>query len=517
MKVKDFLDTYEIIKEGYIASDYTWGFELEGICQDGELGRDDLPGYHSEEAPQGKAAELKGKLDTLINRANLISQESIAKDKEQKIIYGKIGRDGSVHPTSYANGWPFEYATGVMQFSIKGALEILKILYEELPNLGVYTNDTCGFHTHASLPYLTKEDAVWLICCISCDDEFQKELTQLNKGDVKIDFYDSTYAQKSFYDKIYNNLLNKNYSEVSRIVSGINTNDDSGKYRNIRLHPEKGTLEWRGPRNFLNDNNYDLIKEYIYKFYRVLQYYSKILNTKTWEKGGIVLTREEIDTNVSMTTSFDTNIEKHKKNSLEKVAEKIKTNSNILKGLRPQQLVDLINNYPSYVLNNNTYKVMGEIWNNMDERNLKYVFENIPMHFIIDWLTMLYEHDINYETKSWMYDKLHNSTEFNRVVANQMADFCEKYVLDFPDFTSKRRNIITYLKNSIDKVPMDFWSKILKPEYYPLISHVELPVKIQRLVKRNPYNIQYIVNPDQSVIDYVSKKVPDIDQYIPRI
>ena len=255
-----------------------------------------MPSYHSKSEPEGNVKKLKDKLDDLLNNANLISQNSIIREKEKKNIKGNIGSDSSVRPSPSKGGWAFEYATGVMQFSIKGALEVLRILYEELPDMNVYTNNTCGFHTHASLPYLTKEDAVWLICCISCDDEIQKELTELNKDDVKIDFYDTTYAGKSFYNDIYNGLLNKNYKKVSDIVSGLNTYDDNGKYRNIRLHPEKGTLEWRGPRNFLNDNNYNLIKEYIYKFYRVLQYYSKILNAKKWEKGGIVITREEIKT-----------------------------------------------------------------------------------------------------------------------------------------------------------------------------------------------------------------------------
>lgn len=518
MKVKDFLNTFELIKEGYLASDYTWGFELEGICQDGEISYGDLPSYHSKSEPEGNVKKLKDKLDDLLNNANLISQNSIIREKEKKNIKGNIGSDSSVRPSPSKGGWAFEYATGVMQFSIKGALEVLRILYEELPDINVYTNNTCGFHTHASLPYLTKEDAVWLICCISCDDEIQKELTELNKDDVKIDFYDTTYAGKSFYNEIYNGLLNKNYKKVSDIVSGLNTYDDNGKYRNIRLHPEKGTLEWRGPRNFLNDNNYNLIKEYIYKFYRVLQYYSKILNAKKWEKGGIVITREEINKNVSMTTSFDTNVEKHKKNSLEKVAEKIRTDSRILLGLRPQQFVDIMNEYPNICININTSKVLNQIWNRSDERTLKFYMDNILDTTFIQWITLMDNNKLPFTTYIWMYDNFINYNE-NEIIVNHMNEFCEKYVLRYENASfSDKRKIVNYLKDNQDKIPMSFWSKLINSSYYALLYKLDIPEKIQRkLVKKNPYNIQVIKNPSQSIIDYVSKKIPDIDQYIPRI
>ena len=519
MKVKDFLNTYELIKEGYIASDYTWGFELEGICTTPESDDHKLPNYHSKVPPEGTALELKEKLDDLLNNANLISQTSIIREKKKKDIAGNIGSDGSVRPSHSKGGWSFEYASGVMQFSIKGALEVLRILYEELPDLNIYTNDTCGFHTHASLPYLTKEDAVWLICCISCDKDIQKELTLLEKDDVKIDFYDSHYAKKSFYDDIYEGLLDKNYEKVSDIVSGINTFDDNGKYRNIRLHPEKGTLEWRGPRNFLNDNNYNLIKEYIYKFYRVLQDYSRILNVKEWAKGDIIITREEIDKNVSMRTSFDTNIEKHKKNSLGKLAEKIKTDSRILLGLRPQQFVDMMNEFPSECLNVNTIKILNQIWNKADEKTLKFYIDNIDESFIYSWLSSMNSDEMPYTTYTWMYEKYKSFHDVGKIVVYHMEDFCEDYVLSYPKARSgEKREIANYLNDNQDKIPMSFWNKLINSEYVALLYKINIPEKIQRkLIKKNPYNIQLIRNPSQSIIDSVAKEIPDIDQYIPRI
>ena len=51
---------------------------------------------------------------------------------------------------------------------------------------------------------------------------------------------------------------------------------------------------------------------------------------------------------------------------------------------------------------------------------------------------------------------------------------------------------------------------------YILGNFPELPVKIQRiLIRKSPYNIQYINNPDQSIINELKKKYgEDLNDYI---
>jgi hypothetical protein len=64
---------------------------------------------------------------------------------------------------------------------------------------------------------------------------------------------------------------------------------------------------------------------------------------------------------------------------------------------------------------------------------------------------------------------------------------------------------------------MNSYKSILDGRSFHLIRRFNsVPVKIQRmLIRRNPYNIQYINNPDQSVIDELRKKYgEDIDEYI---
>ena len=49
-----------------------------------------------------------------------------------------------------------------------------------------------------------------------------------------------------------------------------------------------------------------------------------------------------------------------------------------------------------------------------------------------------------------------------------------------------------------------------------LANFSEIPVKVQRLlIRKSPYNIQYINNPDQSIINELKKKYgDDINDYI---
>jgi hypothetical protein len=50
----------------------------------------------------------------------------------------------------------------------------------------------------------------------------------------------------------------------------------------------------------------------------------------------------------------------------------------------------------------------------------------------------------------------------------------------------------------------------------PLLTMIdEIPLKYQRkLVRKNPFNIQYIKNPDKAIVDWVLKKEPEAKDYM---
>ena len=65
-------------------------------------------------------------------------------------------------------------------------------------------------------------------------------------------------AKTSQRNEITKAIKEKNYTRVLRALS-----DD--KYRLFRIHPY-GTIEWRGPRNFLDSNDFKIIKDFYKKF-----------------------------------------------------------------------------------------------------------------------------------------------------------------------------------------------------------------------------------------------------------
>ena len=91
-----------------------------------------------------------------------------------------------------------------------------------------------------------------------------------------------------------------------------------------------------------------------------------------------------------------------------------------------------------------------------------------------------------------------------------------KYV---DDDRSIDKNIVNYLKTKNNELTMDDWAFLINtPKFWDALYYLNIPPKIQmRLVKKNPYFIQYIKNPSDSAINMAKKKVDNIDQFISRI
>ena len=133
----------------------------------------------------------------------------------------------------------FEYSSPVIQFTPKNINMVIKFL-DTLPSLGVKINNTCGFHTHISFKGITKKDVVWAIASMVADGSYEEFL---KLGRTRL--YKSPYAKASFLHKAKKLYENRRIEEMSNVLV------DNEKYRSIRIHPQ-GTIEWRGPRTFLN-------------------------------------------------------------------------------------------------------------------------------------------------------------------------------------------------------------------------------------------------------------------------
>ena len=258
-----------MIDEDYLRSEVSFGFELEAVIED----RDDAfdPSEYLEKYWGG----------------------------------GEYKHDASVK----ANGnnqsdTPFEYASPVLRFT-PGMVSKLRQFLNELPKINVYTNFTCSFHTHVSLPDMTDEDMMWVVMQMAVDEAFTRDVvTNLGRyqseefahSGVLTAVKDAVQKYAKAYHKLTNldvfhgelkynpktdALMQAGTDALSLLPLSPETNDatigvaslrtsvmqlayklTSEKFSVVRMHPQ-GTLEWRGPRSFLDTRSSVAIMEYI--------------------------------------------------------------------------------------------------------------------------------------------------------------------------------------------------------------------------------------------------------------
>ena len=237
---------YNYLIEGYLRSEYKIGFELEACC---------------------RSHDLSGVRNFL---------------KKYWSIGGTLGEDTSIEPNLSVD-IAFEYSTNPFNITPKNIDMMIKML-GELKKNNIYTNESCGFHVHVSFPYLKDTDLFWIICNIAVNDDVQDTLLHFKK----YDFFDAyQYAKPQFLNDIKTFIENKNIPSLKELYS-------YDKYRVFRIHPQ-GTLEWRGPRNFLNAGNLRDIKDFIKLLFKFISFTNNFIDSKVIKSGDTVLTRKEFD------------------------------------------------------------------------------------------------------------------------------------------------------------------------------------------------------------------------------
>ncbi len=503
MKVLDILNPYKLLKEeemleeAKLSSEFSIGFELEGICDSNEPGLESsgsLPSYHSSNMPTGGAKVL---LDLLNDRLGLGK--------------GKIERDGSLNTSGVdktGHSWTFEYGSPIIPFNPTNMNKINKFL-SGLKDIGVYTNDSCGFHTHISFKDITRDDVKWILFSIANDDELLSEVTEMQvEGEEPIKFC-GYYANDEWFRalKVNNGLENWSFNKDTR-----------DKYLIMRIHPDAGTIEWRGPRNFINDgSNTGLIKNYIKKLWNLILKIGKIVDSK--EYNGFKKT--EVLQKMVVSGSFNAPIEKVNEKNAQEFAKRVIDKPSLLVTLAPSKLEKLLK-YSTKIIDMDYYgdwkkEELKQAWNKISTKNKELLIRAMCSRNDRELLKVVYGNEkydsivtnillkINNEwTLRSVYDKftLTTTEQLNQLLKNKIFSNDEK------------------IKMMIDNqhlVSVDSFKTIIDSKNFYLISRFKsIPVKIQRiLIRKNPYNIQYINNPDQSIIDELKKKYgEDIEEYI---
>jgi len=185
---------------------------------------------------------------------------------------GKVVEDTSIKNFDADEQTSFEYTSPILSFTPQNIQKTITFLDRSLTILGVETNNTCGFHVHLSFPHINSIDSFWILCNLAMNKQMLNKIMTLNTYIDKYNFFDEDHANVNFLSRIKTSIEQKNLEQLSYEYT-------ASKYRAFRLHPQ-GTIEWRGPRNFLNDGDVKIIKQFFLLLWEVIGFISNVLVNK---------------------------------------------------------------------------------------------------------------------------------------------------------------------------------------------------------------------------------------------
>jgi hypothetical protein len=222
---------------------------------------------------------------------------------------GEIIQDPSIEVQDSEVG--FEYISPVIKFSIV-SLKKLEEFLNELEDEGIESDSQtrrCGFHIHFSYPRMTQADLLWITCLFSINKNRDKFI-KLNTKNGVVNLFSTGFSDYLYMDDIKEAFIEYNrvgdtielYKKLKSILAV------SKKYRLLNIH-SSGTLEWRGPRDFIGD--IEVTKKFIRLLWRFVIFLSKALDKKSifGIKNNIFIKRLSEETNKSLLS--DTLLKKH--------------------------------------------------------------------------------------------------------------------------------------------------------------------------------------------------------------
>jgi len=194
------------------------------------------------------------------------------------------------------DGYSFEWRSPVLKPTPQTLSKVIKFLQKSVKEY-IEVNDSCGFHIHIGLPEksLTKSDRLWVICQLALDEEMFKKITNYKGIELYNSMYSSLNSLKLLGRKLNSlkQMLETEKREVVLYTLKSFANED--KYIVLRQHPQ-GTLEWRGPRGFLNSGNKDDIRGFFLDvFYPFVKWIAKAYDNNNIVVNGVTITRKEFN------------------------------------------------------------------------------------------------------------------------------------------------------------------------------------------------------------------------------
>ena len=288
-----------ILLERLLTNKFTFGFELEGFCRDEKLQKfqeeldttfgkggnfhDDcsleLIGITSDN--QGNAIDNDEVIVRYTNGEYFIG-DSALQDEWYDSDYNRSEQEELESFLNEQNMNPnyttsFEYSSPVLDFTPANIKKIWEFMERNLgANKTFFTNASCGFHHHISFEGITGEDAAWILSQIAMDDKAIDLLDHLedekNSYGINKYIFSSDYSKDGYLVELRNAIKEFDFE---KIVSYLNTD----KFSLLNNHRNK-TLEWRGPREFMDTNDINLVKKFYQQLWKVIRLFSQKLDLK---------------------------------------------------------------------------------------------------------------------------------------------------------------------------------------------------------------------------------------------
>jgi len=274
----------DILLERYLVGQFTFGFEYEAFI------RANVPAF-------------RGKL-TGLDDYEIFDVVW----KELKLFFGRyfqgglMATDASIVPPRPVSRYiAFEYKSPPIVATVANFEKLIKLLEDSI-NFGIETNKSCGFHIHVGFPSIREEDpfdTYWSVCQIAVNEDLIKMISKM--GSIK--FYSPEFASLKFIKNLGIDIRKRSWNMIQERL-----NDH--KHVLIRPHPGYGTIEWRGPRDFLGtkdtpSNNRHLIETFVRLLYRYIIKLAEVQAMPTLDK---TITKEEFAKQLSLsklTRTFD--------------------------------------------------------------------------------------------------------------------------------------------------------------------------------------------------------------------
>jgi hypothetical protein len=238
------MELNDILTERILVGEFLFGFELEAIY--------DTTNYGTPELEKKSIEEL-----------------NIHFSKYFPSTVDKFIQDGSV----IGPGFTFEWVSPPLKLNPDNLSKTISLL-TSLQKLGVYTNETCGFHIHYSFPDYRQIDGFWIICQLVMEPTLLDRFISFHS----IIFSSEKFAKDGFFADIKRELTTlRSGSNPTNSYMTLGSLFNDEKYRVLRLHPQ-GTIEWRGPRKFLEGNSLGMIKDFFKRVWWIAHTFSSLLS-----------------------------------------------------------------------------------------------------------------------------------------------------------------------------------------------------------------------------------------------